>query len=443
MSMAKAKQSKAAKPSASKQVPGLQSLDLPPWPRMLVNPQDNDPVRTPTLAPFEGAVRTFTRTYELARSDLATDSFQFRVSPTVNGTVQIPSKTPIVVSIASVFESTQSKDQLGITASEFLSNPVVIPYKGWRITVAGITTSFVVRPEFDAAQQVSYTPFVLTAGASYRVTVDFSSVGCYKWGIASRNAGVWTDVGVFDSGVGAVLNGPCDGFLLYAQYPLGQAPFKSAQLVWNAGAVAAIPQEHGLSPFSTDAVNLSEVVQQRVTALSTLVSYVGNEFNNGGVIAAARVRDYFPLGDPYEQLTKLQTKSYNGALKTGAYAWWLPYDFDELEFRHPLATPLNETSLMFAGRFSDPEGALRITVTMVVEFYSPLQIFEHLPGPALTDAFVRLYHGLDGVPAAMCNPSHKQVLKSVLKKARSGAKAGVSYLAANPDVLLNALSMLV
>jgi hypothetical protein len=169
--------------------------------------------------------------------------------------------------------------------------------------------------------------------------------------------------------------------------------------------------------------------------MSVLASFTGNQFNDGGVIAAARTRaSYTFTGQPYESLTQLQDHSYNGPIKTGAYAWWLPYSIEELEFRDFFEQTLG-TELRMAGIFEDAAGQLKISLAMTVEFYSPLQIFEHEPGPPLTDAFIQAYHALDHFPACTCNPSHSNILKGILSRAAKAAKGGGNFLLKHPEIV--------
>jgi hypothetical protein len=193
--------------------------------------------------------------------------------------------------------------------------------------------------------------------------------------------------------------------------------------------------------FTTDAVTLSQVATYRVTALSVLATFTGNQFNDGGVIAAARTRaGYFYPGQPYESLTRLTDHRYYGKAKEGAYAWWLPYSLQELNFKRPF-TSQDETELRIAGIFDDTDGQLQITVSMVVEFYSPLQIFEHKPGPSLTDAFQAAYHAMDTFPAATCNPAHTKILKGILGKAADGARGAAKIMLSHPELLAALLAV--
>lgn len=190
------------------------------------------------------------------------------------------------------------------------------------------------------------------------------------------------------------------------------------------------------------------VERYRVTALSALCSYRGNLLENAGVISAARAPDnWAPRGnDMYDAIAKLPDNSYRGPLINGAYTWWLPGDMEELDFITPgEAKRGTKTSLYLAGEFTDAGSAVELIVDMIVEFYSPLQIFERNPLPPFVDAHVEMLHQLALLPAATCNPSHMEILKKGVKAAARMGLAGYNFAKAHPEyvaLLLKGLSMI-
>jgi hypothetical protein len=167
----------------------------------------------------------------------------------------------------------------------------------------------------------------------------------------------------------------------------------SVSLSMSSSLGATAPAINSFDLLSHQTVDLGKISLVRVTALSLLATYTGPELEAGGQIAAARVRAGWQPGavTAYEGLTQLVDHSYNGKIKTGAYSWYLPYNLTELEFRHPCAR-FDATSLQIAGNFDDAAGSLTVTARMVVEFYTPLQLFAHKPSPPMTDAFQNLIH---------------------------------------------------
>lgn len=188
--------------------------------------------------------------------------------------------------------------------------------------------------------------------------------------------------------------------------------------------------------FTTDAISLSKVHMYRCTAMSLLIQNVSNALQKGGPIAIARTQPGFQYRGgqlaEFGDLSALQDHSYRGSLELGGYAWWLPSDVEEMEFRS-IHDRRVETQLRAAGVFADPLASLMITCVMTIEFYSPLQIFEHEIGPPLTDDFMAIYHLLNLVPAAMCNPEHKDTLSKVLGFGKKVGRKAFDWVVNNPE----------
>jgi len=289
-----------------------------------------------------------------------------------------------------------------------------------------------VETAYDVANKLCYYPFSMNSGES--VTTFFQGYGTV-FKVWLREGGAWVErasatLARGDNQATAVAGAACDGIAIGLASPKGSGSFAFSFSVPPSADTSVC-----YDTFSTDAVTLGQVSQFRVTALSVLATFTGNQFNDGGVIAAARVRKgYAYNGLPYESLTQLTDHRYFGKAKEGAYTWWLPYSIDEMDFKEPADIP-TETELRVAGIFDDADGQFQLTVSMVVEFYSPLQIFEHKIGPPITDDFERIYHALDSMDAATCNPSHSSIIKKALGKSANAAKGLAKTVASHPELL--------
>lgn len=418
--------------------PKQAKLKIGKWERMVANPLINEPVRTPSSSPFTGAVRTFVRTLSVSSGGNASP-FSLSVRPSIQNTMALERATPIP------FPDNWALAVEDAIITEFL-------FKGRQVMAGQLglydTDAESVRPiaEVETVIDDDGLPYYPISGAANTyMRVQFAGIAV-KVGTSYRTAaGVWLgdDTGSALSGSyvsaayrpGVVFTG-----LRFTTSPTSKMSFGMSSV---SGDTVTAPATACYDIFQTDAITLGRVSTYRVTALSILASYSGNMFNNGGLIAAARVRKNYCYDEntPYNSLTKLQDHAYRGVLKDGAYVWWLPYSLDELNFRSPYS-PVDDTELRMAGIFEDLSGQLQLTLTMTVEFYSPLQIFEHKVGPPLLDAFTAAYHILDGVPAATCNPKHTEILKGVLGTAKKAAGGAANLLTKHPELAYALLAMI-
>ncbi len=415
-------------------------LRVSDWERMVVNPGSTDPVRTPSQAPFTGAVRTFTRTFEITRAGVGRDEFQLIVRPSLQRTLILPAISTITPGANNVFDTGDSA-----SVTDFSQGAGYFGLKGL-FQVHNVATGDSLGEVVQQYDEVVGPYWPLTGSATTVMAVSLGGASYTQAKVFLRIGGVWTDSATFvpAQSLDVTPGGNFDGLWVGVSGPR-QSQGYDLQLRRGAAAASDIAVAPFMTHdvFTTDAVSLSRVSSHRVTALSALASYSGNQFNNGGVIAAARTRAGFAYDDnnAYQALSKLQDHSYRGPIRDGAYVWWLPYDLDELDFRGALDTP-SETELRIAGEFADADGALQVVLTMTVEFYSPLQIFEHEVGPALTDDFVRAYHRIDSMPAATCNPQHTKILRGILNSAGRGAKGAAKTVLSNPELMAALLAMI-
>lgn len=392
------------------------------WSQMVMAPGDNAPTMTPSLSPFRGAVRTFTRTETISAAN-AGDAYSIQVRPEVNDTLRVTTpntgagdgwelEVPLGAKIEALggFETYDNAEwrNVGIDAEVALEASV-----GTLGQKTLEKNGYWYQPFIFSDATVDALSFELPAGSAYgklNASGTFVMLDSNPTAIpASFNAGLVDCIGLVFFRLASFNGSAATGFKVYnnisAVYPIFEPLFNS---------------------FSTQAINLSKVSKWRITAMSVLASYSGNMFNNGGVIAAARTQSGFtPSSNVYQSLTDLQENSFSGPLKDGAYVWWLPYDLAELEFRDDF-DPRDDTNLWLAGKFADSDGTIKLTLHIVMEFYSPLQIFEHDPWPALMPAFTAEYHALDTQAAACSNHSHEDVIKLATKIAADKAQQTLS-----------------
>lgn len=409
-------------------------LRLKEYAEMMTNPKDNEPVRTPSEFASVGDIKTFTRTFSLEAGSLpgGGGDFAMVVSPEIENFFAL-TKAVGISSAAGTFGSTQGylvvekNDVSGLleaTGTFQIQDAATLNYLGAQETQV-----------YEGKQAL-----VIDCPIGAAITATFTQ------GSQARNIKVWVYDVVGAAWVLSIAATPVYGHQTVTLV-VGGALFAISAVALefvggtSNGATATIAVDGtctwGSSSvtydlFNSDAVQLGKVERYRVTAMSILCSYVGNQFNDGGVIAAARTQPGYVFGSrPYESLTKLLDHRYYGPMKNGAYCWWLPNSLEEREYKAVSEQLTAGTELRVAGTFADPTGTLQITICVVVEFYSPLQIFSHNIGPVVNDPFYAVLHDLDTLPAATCNPLHADILKFVKK----GAKRALGYVVKNPQIL--------
>lgn len=401
------------------------------WEKMVLNPWGCRTVRTPSQSPFTGACRMFTRTITVDSAG-AGDRFSIVSRPHLQNTLSLNRSSPIVVPAAGTIINksfTLTDDLLnvgGLSGTVLAGEMDALDISGDKLGE--------IETDFDQAAGVCYYPFVTPAAFNFDLNVNAKGLSVQVY---YRSAGTWVGAATASLLLNSVttnvtLPNAGDGIVIAIHKPSSSSGSFSLSGFSSAPGISA---SACFDTFSTDALTLGKVSAHRVTALSVLATFTGNQFNDGGVVAAARTRSgYYYEGPGYESLTRLTDHRYWGKAKEGAYAWWLPYSYEELEFKRPY-DDIPETEIRMAGIFDDADGSFQLTVSMVVEFYSPLQIFEHKIGPPLSDDFETAYHALDSAPAATCNPAHTKIIKSLVNKAATTAKGAAKTVVKHPELL--------
>lgn len=437
-----AKQKRVSKPAPKPSVPKVsknESKYLMHLAKQFLDPESvGDAVLAPSEFPTTGDVKKFTRTIELKATSLggAGSSFAMKLRPTFANTfllsegTGVPAAGPVVDLTWSGVISTSQFD----AGNHVLCGPLNCTSLNGPVGAIDTTTN---------GNELSWL-IQKPAGAA-PVTVSVICGNVYTFTFSYLSGGVWIPFlnGKNAIGIPLIFDGPLPAFdaLRIETTSDSQGDSVTVNIEMHGNVSSSPASSSTFSLFNTDAVSLSRVERWRVTSLSLLCSYSGNEFNDGGVIAAARVQPGFSmLGNGYEVINRLPDHSYHGPLKHGSYSWWLPGAYEELDFA-PVTSPRpEETSLVAAGVFSDATGSLEITMTAIVEFYSPLQIFSHNYGPAWTPETSSLLHDLNMIPAATCNPDHDDLFRQLVRKGEQVLRAGADYVVRNPEVIAKVLS---
>lgn len=402
---------------------------------MVVNPKDFEPVRAPAAFAMTGDVKKFTRVFNLNAADAINGSFSMVVTPTIYNFFQLTRSTGINSpnTMAAVTEAPISWYTSQGGTNEATGNFVI------NDIVTGVQLGSCETTEFQTRQALVCT---LLAGSNVELQITNGSQGAtftFSWWDPVLN--VWVNTAPAYINPRQVATFPfnlVNGALALSLSCNRMAPGITLNIGVPGGSTFnALAQTYNL--YNSDAIQLSRVERYRVTALSILCSYSGNALQNGGTIASARCAPGYTFGDdPYASLCKLTDNQYHGPMLNGCYAWWMPNSFEESEYLELSQSPIAATNLRVAGKFADGAGALQITLTTVVEFYSPLQIFSHVVGPIVDEGYYDCLKQLQLIPAACCNPLHTDLLKMVESRVRKLAKSAIK----NPAIAIAAAKSL-
>lgn len=214
-------------------------------------------------------------------------------------------------------------------------------------------------------------------------------------------------------------------------------------LLYNSGAGSQeVPNQltHMTTVDTEFSGNLIDYDRYRVTAQDLLITYMGSDFANGGVIASARVPDtWSPSENHYDAITQLPYDSYNGPLKVGTHVHWVPATLEELVPVPFGELPRFSNKLIAYGRQDNlvDKQSVRLMVTTIIEFYSDVPIYgamKYCPPP--TNLGLLIYWMGVNIPAATSNEDHFQKLK---KFVTSAINKGIQYGIDNPDVIAKLL----
>lgn len=402
--------------------------------RQVANPGAQDPKPLPCFSPFSGASRHFRRVFTLTQT--ASHNFGFVVRPSITDFVAIGDGS------AATGQNTNMKPGEGASVSLAKMSPGDVTVAAlYDINNAYKNQLAILHPDTAVGLDGVCQHFATYANAPVTLTVR-----------AAGSAGCRGTVRQYASNV-LVKEQPFVNMGSYA-FSLAAATATTIQYIVNAGWInwSAVPSGNDLvtsdlnighmSVVSDKWIDRGDVARWRVSAFSVLVSYRGNMLEGAGNIASALCRGVPAVNETdtlYQALAKLPEKSYRGPLMNGTYAFWVPQDLTEMDFSPGDDILGEETGIWVAGNIGDPQGVLEVTIDMVVEFYSPLQLFEKRVFPMMDDACLAAYHYLSVVNPCMCNPTHLEdvgrMIRQGLKKASGKAADMAKFAASNPAFL--------
>lgn len=404
--------------------------------RMMIAPGKAKLVRAPVFSAAKGATRRFTRTFTIAPG--TPSNFGIRVDPGIrdfisyssfDGTITLPSTDLQVFARLGNMGGIAEFSNYG-TSEAYLRQVIKpdntgflnVPWGSTRTT--GYASATCYNPNKVPVQLEFYTLGVVSSSSKQTTTVP-----------ANTTVSLSTPV---PGGGGAAAG------MSFRFQPVNE----DLEFTIRDNLASTLPRTSVSTALIADEwLTAGDIARYRVSACSVLATYRGNMLEGAGMIAAVRTsKTWIPQHSTlYESICKIPDDRYKGPLHEGAYVWWMPYDLQELDFRN-VGTVLNEgNALYIGGQIDDAQGALEVTVDMVVDFYSPLQIFERKIFPPMSDVHQQMFFYLSSLDSASCNPSHLEILSKLAKQAVSKAGSFASWLAKNPQytkLLLEGLATL-
>lgn len=209
----------------------------------------------------------------------------------------------------------------------------------------------------------------------------------------------------------------------------------------SGGTPYTLPQSNSTTEtvdtvFST---SLSDCERYRVTAQEVLLTYMGSDLSNGGVVCSARVPfDWSPGLDVYDSISQLPYDSYNGPMKLGTHVHWVPSSLDDLMPAASYRIP--STKMVLYGKQDDLVNVqtCRLMVTTVVEFFSTNPIYgvmQFCPPPNSVGMLI-YWIGVH-IPACTSNEGHWKKMKDLVVSLLS---RGYDYARKNPQVIAKAVA---
>ncbi len=187
--------------------------------------------------------------------------------------------------------------------------------------------------------------------------------------------------------------------------------------------------------------SLSSAVGGRLVAMSLLVQNTSPEIANGGTISIGRLnRDLSPFSPVANLISSTRINDiHQGPAASGGYAWWMPRENIARQYAD-LADATRTLSAepylycQISGWGGASASSVAITVCYVVDFTILSQLYEKRSPPPMTRRWDEMYNILANVPAASCNPEHKQIFSDYLKKAKSTVDSVAEHYQKYKDV---------
>lgn len=406
------------------------------WANMIVAPQETL-VRAPSTTPYLASKTRFVKAFDIPYSASTNGKFSVAAFPNalagaaISGPAEtIPSSgsAPLVVSqvpgtlprtLAGQSYVSQgimrirrtSGTELGTTAFRDLG---VVNIAG--LGVAGLT--------INGSSEVPIKVTVKPQGfRGYKVGFLTLASGTYSWNYPAVQSGSTPMVfsytpsggGVVAISIQNVYKDAAGNYVAAAtsvDVPLLDLTIEVTGSVLSGSTIA------NFQLVKTELVDAGHVGLQRCTAMSMLITNMASPLESGGELISARTNasilesgSYKALADAIRQLPE-QEYWRSGAIADGSYSWWLPQDLESYE-PEPIGTEAEDDNILVATGTLSEGGLLRVLITWIFEFYTPVQLFQRGYNSTYSEAHRDLFTLLARQPAVSANSGHMALIMAI------------------------------
>jgi hypothetical protein len=414
------------------------SRDALAWSKMLADPSAHL-VRAPSQTPFLASKARFVRSFDIPYSSTRDGNFAIAALPSSQVCAAISTAEDQLVSVAaplsfaSVTPGSTSVGQSCVantfmrvinmpTDTEYGTMPFVdgsvvdaslAGYKGLQINVpAGATFNTDLTPTSQPQSALFYrVGYVATAG--FAIT--------------------WTSIKAINNGVSGDVVAAASSFVIIQLVSSASTPITNRQdlqlavlMYCNTNLTTGVfATSAAFNLLKSEVLDAGKLGNHRCTAMAMLVTNMAPPLISGGELVAARCPfSVVNSGNPSEIMTtikQLPEERYwrSGAIKDGSYCWWLP---DDLQSYEPAPYPIAsqpENILVAAGKMSDPGGFVRVLITYIFEFYTPVQLFSRDYNFTYSPMVQTLWNRLCLSPAVSPNAGHLALIAGAVTLANT------------------------
>jgi hypothetical protein len=184
-----------------------------------------------------------------------------------------------------------------------------------------------------------------------------------------------------------------------------------------------------------------KIDQYRVVSMCNWMEYEGSDLNNGGQAAAIMYRGGQSPSEnglwSYRTVAATPT-SYQGHLKDGTYAFWLPSNYSDMDMKTIDSNRRWEMPyIVNVGLVSTTTQvrALRYRIDINYEFISASQLFTYLPVEPDLESLELAAVVLRNIPTAMANGEHLKIISDAVRKVGNAVKGIAGWASDNKEWL--------
>lgn len=408
------------------------------WAKMLANPSDFLE-RAPSSTPFLASKARFVRSFDIPYADTHDGSFAISAMPfsevcaavTSGATIQLAA-TPI--SLTSIAPASCNE------GSSYLTNVmyrVVNRNTAAELGTISTTDGGVINPSLGGIPVIRVAtpnPFTNVQTSIRRDSPTMTAV-YYRVGVidaatfnitystpTTLNNAIYNVATVNVAGVGIVLQlCTADGTPI-----TNRSDLKCTVFVDRLTATSAsVSSSQSFDLLRSEVLDAGKVGNHRCTAMSMLVTNMAPPLVSGGELVIARCPfSVVSSGVPETIMTtikQLPEERYwrSGAIKDGGYAWWMPDDLQSYEPNPYPEASQPENILVAAGKMSDPGGFVRVLITYIFEFYTPVQLFSRDYNFTYNPMVQDLWSQLVMRPAVSANAGHAALIAGAIALAQT------------------------